>query len=308
MPFSSRLWLLKMSGVAALTLLLAGSLAKASPVAAIKPAVPAHSSPAPAWDTYSDTWVGVDALGRALPTNKQVGPPRPNKQVGIFYFLWLTGDHNDGPYDNTKILAQDPDVLNHPDSPLWGSVPGFHYWGAPLLGYYSMAAPAVIRKHAELLNDAGVSMILFDTTNHILYEPELNAIIQTYHQMRAQGETTPQLAFHVPAVSDAEMVAEVKTIYSEYYKDPKNADLWFHWKGKPLIIGNPDPALGPDILKFFTFRKSRWNGLHSGPGTWNTDGYYPSEDPAQVIHDANGKVEEMAAEVASSIVHEPISR
>lgn len=39
------------------------------------------------WDTYSDTWAGEDALGRALPTNKDVGPPRPNKQIGIFYVL-----------------------------------------------------------------------------------------------------------------------------------------------------------------------------------------------------------------------------
>lgn len=69
------------------------------------------------WDTYSDTWVGEDALGHALATNKDVGPPRPNKQTGIFYYLWLGSNYGNGPYDNTRILAQDPDALNHPAGP-----------------------------------------------------------------------------------------------------------------------------------------------------------------------------------------------
>lgn len=72
------------------------------------------------WDTFSDTWVATDGLGRSLPTQAEVGTPRKNKFVGIFYFLWL-GRHSDaGPYDITKILAADPDAMNKPDSPLWG--------------------------------------------------------------------------------------------------------------------------------------------------------------------------------------------
>ena len=38
-----------------------------------------------AWDTYRDTWVGVDGLGRSLPTHQEVGGPRQDRQVGIFY-------------------------------------------------------------------------------------------------------------------------------------------------------------------------------------------------------------------------------
>lgn len=294
-----------MYGVAALGLLLMGSLAKASPA----PAVPAKmplTAPTPAWDTYSDTWAGVDGLGRALPTFAQVGPPRRNKQVGIFYYLWLTANHDNGPYDVTRILTQDPDALKHPNSPLWGGVPGFHYWGEPLFGYYSTGDPAIIRKHAQMLTDAGVNMLLFDASNGALYEDDLNHLIDTYHQMRAEGQTTPLLAFHVVA-GDARLVPEVKTLYNEYYKNPKNADLWYHWQGKPVIVGTPVPELGPEILNFFTFRKSYWNGLHPGPGSWNTDGYYPTENPAEIMRDANGKVEQMGVATASSIVHSPIS-
>jgi hypothetical protein len=39
------------------------------------------------WDTFADTWVATDGLGRLLPTNDAVGPPRPNRTVGIFYYL-----------------------------------------------------------------------------------------------------------------------------------------------------------------------------------------------------------------------------
>ena len=64
-------------------------------------------------------WPATDALGRKLPTADEVGPPRRDRFVGIFYFLW----HNDpkshgteGPRDIAKIFAADPDAMKHPDS------------------------------------------------------------------------------------------------------------------------------------------------------------------------------------------------
>ena len=91
-------------------------------------------------------WSAVDALGRALPLPEEVGPPRPGRFVGIFYFLW----HQDvprrsatkpGPLDIAKIKAQDPDALKKPDSPLWGGIGASHYWGEPLYGYYRSTDP-----------------------------------------------------------------------------------------------------------------------------------------------------------------------
>jgi len=35
-----------------------------------------------------ETWAATDALGRSLPTYHEVGSPRNNKYVGIFYFFW----------------------------------------------------------------------------------------------------------------------------------------------------------------------------------------------------------------------------
>ncbi len=41
----------------------------------------------PIFATKPDTWAASDALGRILPTHDQVGDLKPNKFVGIFYFL-----------------------------------------------------------------------------------------------------------------------------------------------------------------------------------------------------------------------------
>ncbi|CAF1104060.1 unnamed protein product [Rotaria sp. Silwood1] len=60
-----------------------------------------HSQP----DIESDTWVAIAGLDRALSNITQVGPPRANRTVGIFYFLTLCNDGIlSGPYDISKIL------------------------------------------------------------------------------------------------------------------------------------------------------------------------------------------------------------
>ncbi len=55
------------------------------------------------WDTHSDTWTATDALGRRLPNYAEAGPPRKDRFVGIFYFLWLGMDVRGGPYDVIKL-------------------------------------------------------------------------------------------------------------------------------------------------------------------------------------------------------------
>ena len=35
-------------------------------------------------DTFADTWVATDALGRTVPTGREVGPLRSDRTVGMF--------------------------------------------------------------------------------------------------------------------------------------------------------------------------------------------------------------------------------
>jgi hypothetical protein len=120
----------------------------------------------PAWETFSDKWVGVDGLGRPLPTHDEGGGPRPDHHTGIFYFA-----HTKDALpvrDTAQILKADPDAPSKPDSPQWNPEETQHFWGEPLFGYYSIRDPAILRKHAQMLNDASIEMLLFDTASPAL--------------------------------------------------------------------------------------------------------------------------------------------
>src|SRR5216117_2311193 len=91
----------------------------------LAPAPPLFAAPA-RWDTFSDTWVATDALGRSLPSYTEVGPSRPDRTVALFYFLWHGAHVQGGPYDITKILQQDPGAVSNKVSSLWGPLHAPH--------------------------------------------------------------------------------------------------------------------------------------------------------------------------------------
>src|ERR1035438_2349580 len=69
---------------------------------------------APARDTMSDTWAATDALGRVLPNATQAGSPRPDRWVGVFYFLWHGPHVSGGPYNISEILLRNLDAMRNP--------------------------------------------------------------------------------------------------------------------------------------------------------------------------------------------------
>ena len=117
-------------------------------------------------------WPATDALGRETPLSGEVGTVKPERFVGIFYFLWhdqrrRKSPHWNGPYDVSKIIARDPDALSKPESELWGPNGTYHYWGEPLYGYYLSTDPWVLRRHGMLLADAGIDTLILDATNAV---------------------------------------------------------------------------------------------------------------------------------------------
>lgn len=189
------------------------------------------------WDVQSDTWVATDSLGRSSPTNAEVGSPRRDRTVGIFYFLWL-GEHiQGGPFDVTRILAADPDSLSKPKSPLWGPLHAPHHWGESLFGYYLTDDDSVLRKHAQMLSDAGVDVVIFDVTNQVTYREWYRALLRVWSDMRRLGNRTPQVAFLTPFWSPSKVVRE---LWHDLYQPGLAPDLWFRWEGKPLILADPD--------------------------------------------------------------------
>ncbi len=193
-------------------------------------------------DLQSDTWVATDALGRSLPLASDAGPPRPNKFVGVFYFLWL--DHGgEGPFDITKILAQAPTAIHDPRSVLWGRELAPHHWGESIFGYYTSDDESVLRKHAQMLTDGGVDMIVFDVTNQVTYPQNWKALCRVFDQCKRAGNRVPRIAFLCPFGDPQKVVRE---LWDDLYSQNLYPDLWFQWERKPLILA--DPALiGADI-------------------------------------------------------------
>jgi hypothetical protein len=191
---------------------------------------------APAWDTKSDTWAATDALGRVLPYAAEAGPPRPDRWVGVFYFLWHGPHVNGGPYNISEILQQDPDAMRKPTSPPWGPLGAMHHWGESQFGYYLADDVYVLRRHAQMLADAGVDFIVFDVTNQETYKPYYMALLKVFAEVRAAGGRTPQVAFLTPFWDPQRVVAE---LYADLYKPGLHSELWFRWDGKPLILADP---------------------------------------------------------------------
>ncbi len=232
-------------------------------------------------------WPATDGLGRSLPLADEVGPPRADRFVGIFYFLWHSAPagkspHWDGPYDIARILQREPDALSNPDSPLWGRVGQYHYWGEPLYGYYRSDDPWVLRRHAQALADAGVDTLIFDTTNAATYSETYMALCKVFQQVREAGGRTPQITFMV----NTKAGESAARIYRDLYQKGLYRDLWFRWLGKPLMICDPAKA-SPELQEFFTLRRAHWPfTMVDTEKAWHWEATYPQpygyvDDPAK---------------------------
>jgi len=207
-------------------------------------------------DVFSDTWVAVDALGRRLPGPEECGPPRDNRFVGIFYFIANDYRGEGPPRDVTKLLHENP-----ANPQFWPRHP--HHWGEPELGYYRSSDRWAIRKHAYQLADAGVDTLIFDVTNDTTFPEVYSAVCDVFREVRGEGEKTPDVCFLGSEKS-------IFQLWENVYSKGRYADLWFQWKGKPLLLfgqfdirGDMNDVVFPaHIQEFFTIRWSwAWDSL-----------------------------------------------
>ena len=257
-------------------------------------------------DTFPDAWPATDALGRELPDAAKVGAPRNDKFVGLFYFLWLGRHGTAGPYDISQILAKDPQAMSKPDSPLWGPLQYYHYWSESQFGYYRSDDPWVLKKHAQLLADAGVDVIIFDVTNQVTYPQSYLALCKAFTEVRQAGGKTPQIAFLTPFGNPTKVITE---LYRDFYSKGLFKELWFQWKGKPLIMADPGgikaseikadgATLAAEMKDFFTFRKPQPDYFRgpTGPDQWGWLEIFPQH----VFKNSAGKAEQMVVGVGQN--------
>jgi len=225
----------------------------------------------------------TDALGRKLPENKEVGSVKKDKFVGLFYWTWHTQPGvKSPPYNVTEYLARDPKAKEDYQNPIWpkGNSPWF--WAEPLFGYYLDTDEWVLRKHAEMLADAAVDVIIFDCTNgNLTWKESYMKLCEVFTKARKDGVKTPQIAFMLPFWVGDGGKEILREIYADLYKPGKYQDLWFIWKGKPLIMGSPDfsedikgktndPILKKEMKEFFSFRTGQpvYNKGPEKPDHW----------------------------------------
>ena len=146
----------------------------------------------------SDSWAATDALGRKVREYKDAGDKKKDKFIAMFYWTWHQGN-DDTTYqvkNISEIVRKYPEAMKDYNHPAWGDKrPGFFFWEQPLLGYYKTTDPWVLRKHAEMLADAGVDAVFFDCTNGSLtWEDSYEALMKTWDQAQKDGVNVPKIA------------------------------------------------------------------------------------------------------------------
>ncbi len=217
------------------------------------------------WDTYSNTWGLTDTLGQSTPDIEETGPVRKDKYVLMFYHNWheettrsaVSLDKN-APRNVTRILSDYPDALENEKQ--WGPSETYHYWGEPIWGYYSLRTDDyVVRKHAQMLTDAGVDAIVLDYTNYLAgteqipYKKDLQNILNVFLEIQQEGGDVPQVV--IMATWDYTQACKtVSYFYEQFYTDSRYDGLWFRWEGKPLFLAW-DYMVSEEMKEYFTLRR-----------------------------------------------------
>ena len=234
--------------------------------------------------------VGFDEYGRSL---TPVSSRREDKEVGIFYFLWLGQHGTPQIYDISKILPEHgKDILFHTDDRKVSPAGQFHWWSEPLYGYYNCSDEWVIRRHMELLTQAGVDFLVFDVTNCFTYQSVAEKVMKVITELRAEGWDAPQITY----MTHSRSIQTIKTLYNDVYKKELYPEAWYRVDGKPMMIGYTEEAddlneaksrgdtsykpgdLPQELCDFFYMREVLWP-YESGQGVENawpyTEWKYP---------------------------------
>jgi hypothetical protein len=135
----------------------------------------------------------------------------------------------------------------------------------------------------QMLSNAHVDFIFIDATNCFTYLETVTTLCEISMQMRSEGIYTPQIVFTTNSCGGVTM----NYLYDQFYSLSLYDELWFHWNGKPLILGNfNDPDLRADVKDFFTIKYSwAWTNSKNEPDHWQFIDTYPQDygwsiDPA----------------------------
>ncbi len=240
-------------------------------------------------------YAGVDDLDRALADSDAVGAVKAEQEryVGLFYFLWH-GAHDAA--GTTGVARNLQAILDGTSKVGYGIKDEQHWFAEPLYGYYFANDTWVLRKHAELLTNAGVDFLFFDTTNNFTYSQTALKLMEILHDLNEQGYDAPEVVFYTNYVA----VERIGNIYNDIYAKDMYPDTWFRINGKPVIVAPNihDDTLpdGKKIIDFFTVKSGNWPNMENGSQIENNfepnNNCWPWMDwhwPQRVYTDASGE-------------------
>lgn len=255
----------------------------------------------------SDSWTATDALGRKICDYQTAGERKKDKFVAMFYWTWHQGDDDTTVQvgNITEIVRKNPEAMKDYHHPAWNNRKcGNFFWEQPLLGYYKTTDPWVLRKHAEMMADAGVDAVFFDCTNGTLtWKESYEALLKTWNQAQKDGVNTPKIAYMLPFGPSQNSLASLRQLYRGVYKPERYKNMWFIWKGKPCIMGYPDNLSDSEedreIAGFFTFRPGQPDYVN-GPKRNNQWGWLENYPQHGYVKGEDGKFEQVTVGVAQN--------
>ena len=261
-------------------------------------------------DVYSDTWVAVDDMGRAVADYEEVGDVKTDtREVGLLYWDWF---HSTAASKRANIISEivnaHPEEKENYNSPVWDTR-GEYYWAEPLLGFYNSYDYWVYRKHAEMISNAGVDSIYFDYSNGgIDFIPCLNILAQAFRDAKASGVDIPRIsAMMTLGGKPSDAFRGLTAIYYNCFVENDYSDIWYYYEGKPLLYANAtydnamkdveanctvEKGILDGIKDFFTYRMQGRRNNYSESAT-GTNSWMWLENFPQVLRnkDASGRPE-----------------
>ena len=283
---------------------------------------PAESTPAAdalvnTHKVMPDTWVFTDGLGRESLTYEDVGGVKEDKTVAMFYWTWHVDLAYNQAFNINDFILKYPEAIRDYDHEAWPTGGVAYFWNEPLYGYYRTNDAWVLRRHAELLANAGVDTIFTDNTNGAYtWKSSYIPLYETWSDALENGAVNvPKVSFLLPFGPTDGSLEQIEMLYLDIYRPGKYQNLWFYWDGQPMLMGfmnniGNSSNLHKEIRKFFTWRpgQAAYEVTGRQVGSWGWLATYPQ---AVYYKDKNGyqsgTVEQTTVGVAvnhSYITHE----
>ena len=215
-----------------------------------------------------DTWVFTDGLGRKSLTNADVGDPREDRTLAMFYWTWhVSQGAGNSPFNVQKFLDNEAangtdltTIINDYGYSGWPVGAFQNFWDEPIYGYYRTNDEWVLRRHAELLANAGVDVIFTDNTNGTYtWKDSYVPLFDSWTAAQKAGVAAPKVSFMLPFSASEDSRTQLKYLYTDVFREGKYRSLWYWLDGRPMLMAhssnlNRSVGIENEILDFFTFR------------------------------------------------------